>query len=400
MKADFILLRLGELTLKGRNRTRFENAALEDVRERLRPFERITFTREFGRIYLQLNGEPYDQVAEQLKRVFGLHSFSPVTQVEADLEAIRQATLAIMQALPQRPRTFKVIVRRSDKSFPHDSMEMNHLVGGYVLHHMPGLAVDVHHPEVELRVEIRQQAAYVYSQVERALGGFPVGSNGKAMMLLSGGIDSPVAAWLSMKRGLEIEAIHFHSTPYTSERALDKVIELTRTLAQYTNAIKLHLVPFADLQIRLHQAYKGNLEITITRRIMLRIAERLAKRHGAEAIVTGESLGQVASQTITSLGTIGRVASLPLLRPLIMMDKSEIIEVAERIGSYPISILPYDDCCTLFVPRSPSTKPNLGLVEQIESRLDWLEAEIDKAVTNTETKHVAAQQPEAIDEYF
>jgi len=400
MQADFIMLRLGELTLKGRNRSRFEQAALRDVRQRLRPFGGIRILHEFGRIYIQLNGEPYAPIAERLGRVFGLHSFSPVYRTAADLEAIRRTALNVMRSLPSKPATFKVTVRRTDKNFPHNSMEMNHLVGGYVLRHIDGLKVDVHRPDIELHVEIRQQAAYIYSYVEKGLGGFPVGSNGKALLLLSGGIDSPVAGWLAMKRGLEIEAVHFHSYPYTSERAREKVIDLAKTLSRYTDSIRLHLVPFADLQTRLHQAYRGNLEITITRRMMFRIAEKLAVQRGAEALVTGESLGQVASQTLRSLDTIGRVVSMPILRPLIMMDKSEIMAVAERIETYPISILPYEDCCTLFVPKSPSTKPRLIQVEFVEKRLDWMAEGIEQAVRNTETIVVSEEAPQETDVFF
>lgn len=400
MKPDYVMLRLGEITLKGRNRARFEQAALRDVRERLRPFARLRFFHEFGRIYLQLNGEPYDKVAEKLGQVFGLYSFSPVCQSSPNLDAIRETALGVMRSLPKPPRTFKVVVRRIDKSFPHDSMEMNHLVGSYILRHMQGLKVDVHEPDVELHVEIRHAAAYLFSHVEKGLGGFPVGSNGKAMLMLSGGIDSPVAGWLAMKRGLEIEAVHFHSFPYTSERARDKVIDLARTLSRYTGSIRLHLVPFTQLQTRLHQAYRGNLEITLTRRMMFRVSEKLAERHQAGALVTGESLGQVASQTLASLNAIGRVVTMPVLRPLIMMDKSEIMAMAERIGTYPISILPYEDCCTLFLPKSPSTKPNVKQVELIERRFDWLPQGIDDAVEQTESIEVSADDAEETDEFF
>mgnify|MGYP001435500721 CR=1 FL=1 len=400
MNPDFVLLRLGEITLKGRNRTRFEQTVLQHVRERLKPFEQVRVFYEFGRIYLQLNGAPYEKVAERLGRVFGLYSFSPVNKSDADLEQIRLTALHVMKSLPFKPQTFKVVTRRTDKNFPHDSMEMNHLVGGYLLRHFPGLKVDVHHPDVELKVEIRSTAAYIYSQVEKGLGGFPVGSNGKAVLMLSGGIDSPVAGWLAMKRGLELEAVHFHSYPYTSERAKDKVVSLTKVLSGYTDRIRLHLVPFTELQTKLHKAYRGNLEITIMRRMMFRIAERLAGNVGAGAIVTGESLGQVASQTLTSLNTIGRVVSLPLLRPLIMMDKSEIIDIAHRIGTFPISILPYEDCCTIFLPKSPSTKPNLKQVELIEKRFTWLEEEVEKAVSQTEALEITAETEEETEVFF
>jgi thiamine biosynthesis protein ThiI len=400
MNPDFVMLRLGELTLKGRNRYRFEQTVLQQVRERLQPYSNIRFTREFGRIYLQLNGEPYSEIAARLGQVFGLYSFSPVMQAPLDLPSIRETALQLMKSLPSPPATFKVSTRRSNKSFPYDSIEMNHMVGGYILAALPQLKVDVHRPEVELKVEIRGDTAYIYSSVEKGLGGFPAGSNGKAMLMLSGGIDSPVAGWLSMKRGLAVEAVHFHSYPYTSERAKDKVVQLAKKLAEYTDSIRLHFVAFTELQTKLHQAYKGNLEITMMRRAMFRITEKLALLNGAGAIVTGESLGQVASQTLASLDAIGRVVEIPLLRPLITMDKTEIIAVAERIRTYSISILPYEDCCTLFLPKSPSTKPNLALVEHIESRLDWLEESIARAVEQTETITVTSGDEDPINRFF
>jgi thiamine biosynthesis protein ThiI len=402
MTADYIMLRLGELTLKGRNRSRFEKAVLQQIRDRLKDFSGIRISYEFGRIYLELGGNPYEPVAAELKKVFGLSSFSPVRRVPLDVEAICRAALEAVLSAPKPPRTFKVTVRRTNKNFPYGSQEMNPIIGRHILRGTTGLKVDVHHPDLDLRVEIRQNGAYIFSHVEEAMGGFPFGSNGKAMLMLSGGIDSPVAGFLALKRGLKLEAVHFHSYPFTSERAKEKVIELTRKLADYAGPMKLHLVPFTELQTRLHQAYQGNLEMTLMRRMMFRITERLALRHKAQALVTGESLGQVASQTLPSLKVIGEPIALPILQPLIMMDKNEIIKIAEAIGTFETSILPYEDCCTLFVPKHPATNPNPAMVEYLESRMDWMDELMKQTADRVETVTIPGrlEKNEEMEKYF
>jgi thiamine biosynthesis protein ThiI len=278
-----------------------------------------------------------------------------------------------------------VSVRRINRTIPQETIELQRLLGGAILTQISGLSVDVRHPELELNVEIRDEGAYFYHKIKDGAGGFPIGSNGKAMIMLSGGIDSPVAAWLAMRKGLALEAVHFHSYPYTSDRAKQKVIDLARRLSVYSGSIKLHLVPFTEIQLKLREQGQANLLITFMRRAMLRITEKLAQREVALGIVTGESLGQVASQTLSSLNTIGQVATLPLLRPLLMMDKMDIIQIAERIETYPISILPYEDCCTLFVPPSSSTNPNLKVVTRMEQRMTWLEDEMLRAIEQTES---------------
>lgn len=390
MNIDHIMLRLGEITLKGRNRGRFEDQALRHVKRAVAAFEAVTVRREYGRLYLDLNGEAYEPVAEALRKVFGLVSFSPVIQVKPELEAIQEAALETIRRMNPRPRTFKVAIRRVNKAFPYDTPSLNPLIGGYVLRNVPDLKVDVRHPDVTLQVEIRDQFAYVYSEVVPGLGGFPVGSNGKGMLMLSGGIDSPVAGWLSMRRGLEVEAVHFHSMPYTSERAKQKVIDLASVLSRYApGEITLHLVPFTDIQMKLKQVAQEHLLITMMRRSMFRITEQLAAKRKARAILTGESLGQVASQTLGSLQAIGSVVSLPVLRPLIMMDKTEIMKIANHIGTFDISILPYEDCCTLFVPKSPSTNPNRSVVESHEKRWDWLKEMEEQAVEQTERLYIS-----------
>ncbi|WP_410768016.1 tRNA uracil 4-sulfurtransferase ThiI [Fontibacillus sp. BL9] len=383
---DMLLLRFGEITIKGKNRSRFEKAAVSHVKSLLLPFPAAKVTREFGRIYVVLNGEPWEAVSESLKQVFGITSISPVRMIPSRLEDIVNAAKTFIQSLPSdQPTTFKVSARRVWKGFPHGSQEMNRLVGGPILQACPQLKVDVHHPELDLRVEIREQGTYLYCEVIPAAGGFPLGTNGKAMLLLSGGIDSPVAGWSAMRRGLEIECIHFHSYPFTSKKAEEKVIELAGVLSRFAGQIKLHLVPFTDIQTSLASTGQDNLIITLMRRAMLRIASLLAERNGALALVTGDSLGQVASQTLPSMNVIGRATELPLLRPLVMSDKDEIIHLAKKIGTYDLSILPYEDCCTLFVPKSPTTNPNLRIIEKIETGLSDLAGQIETAVRDTET---------------
>ncbi|KRE75105.1 thiamine biosynthesis protein ThiI [Paenibacillus sp. Soil750] len=380
------------MMLKGKNRRRFEQSVMIQIRKVLSSFPDVRYIPEFGRVYVELGGAAYEQASASLQRVFGLASFSPAYHAPLELASIQETALRLMQALPKQPATFKVTVRRVNKSFPHDSQQMNYLVGGYVLQAIPGLQVDVRKPEVELRVEIREDKVLLYVEVIEGAGGFPSGTSGKALLMLSGGIDSPVAGWLAMRKGLTMEAIHFHSYPYTSERAKDKVIQLANQLAGYTDSLKLHMVSFTEVQTSIHRVYQDNLLVTLIRRAMYRIAERIAEREGLGAIVTGESLGQVASQTLPSLNAIGRVVTLPLLQPLMMMDKQEIIGLAESIGTFSISILPYEDCCSLFLPPSPSTNPNLTLVEKLEASMGFLNELIDKAVLETETIEIVHGQ--------
>jgi thiamine biosynthesis protein ThiI len=266
-----------------------------------------------------------------------------------------------------------VSVKRANKDFPYDSLQVGYWVGGYILQAMEGLTVDVKQPDLVLRVDIRPNAAYIFTEVIEGAGGYPIGSNGKAILMLSGGIDSPVAGWMAMRQGLEIEAVHFHSIPYTSERAKQKVIELAERLALYSGKLKLHLVSFAAIQTRLQSEGQANLLITLMRRSMFRITEKLALQQKALGIITGDSLGQVASQTLSSLHTIGQEVNLPILRPLIMSDKPAIIRKAKQIGTFEISIMPYDDCCTLFIPKTPSTNPNLKVVQRLEKKMSWLD---------------------------
>lgn len=386
MTYDKLLLRFGEFTLKGKNRNRFERSVLNHIRSVLKPFPGAKIVKEYGRLYVELNGESPEALIHVLKKVFGLVSISPVRVCPSELDRIIETAVDFVgQKELADPSTFKVNARRVWKQFPHSSQEMNHLVGSPLLRTYPQLKVKVKQPDMELRVEIRENETYLYYEVIPGAGGYPIGTNGKAMLLLSGGIDSPVAGWSAMRRGLEIECVHFYSFPYTSQLAKEKVMELTRLLSGYTGKIKLHLVPFTDVQTSFVGIGQDNLIITFMRRAMLRIASSLAEREGALAIVTGDSLGQVASQTLPSMNVIGRATELPLLRPLVMMDKNDIINIAMDIGTFETSILPYEDCCTLFVPKSPTTNPNLKILEKVEASITELPARIQAAIEGTET---------------
>lgn len=388
---EFILIRYGELALKGKNRNIFEQQLAENIKQQLKGHD-IKIKRTFGRMYLYLAGEDFQEVSSKLQRVFGISSYSPAIKAELDVDRIKEACLESILAMKPAPQTFKISVRRVNKSFPYSSQEMNHILGGHILRNLDGkIKVDVHHPDTEITVEIREEAAYIMSARFPGAGGLPVGSSGKAMLLLSGGIDSPVAGYLALKRGLRIEAVHFHSYPFTSERAQQKVIDLCKKLSQYAGSIRLHMVPFTTIQTQIRQHIPEEYSITIMRRFMLRIAERLAEKHKALALVTGDSLGQVASQTLESMHTINEVTNLPILRPLVTMDKQEIIQIAQEIDTYPISILPYEDCCTIFQPKSPKTKPTRERANSLESRLNLTEL-IEEAVEKTEMYRYSAHE--------
>lgn len=379
---EFILIRFGELALKGKNRKQFEVQLQENIKSQLKGLQ-IKIQRTFGRMYIFLNGEDYELVKSKLKNVFGIKSFSPARKAELDLEDIRRVALDMLRSVQPQPATFKVNVRRPNKRFPYNSGEMNHLVGAHLLIHTEHIKVDVHQPDVEVLIEIRDDGAYVMCERIEAVGGLPIGTSGKAMLMLSGGIDSPVAGYLCLKRGVRIEGVHFHSYPFTSERAKQKVIDLTKKLARFVGHIKLHIVPFTEIQTQIKQHVPDDYSITIMRRFMLRITEQLAEQQGALGIATGENIGQVASQTMHSMRTINAVTNFPMIRPLVTMDKLEIIKLAQDIDTYDLSILPYEDCCTIFQPKSPKTKPTIKQSVHFEKRLD-VEQLIADAVEQTE----------------
>jgi len=384
MNYDRILIRYGEISTKGRNRNKFVDKLRASVKRALKQYPNAKIDASRDRMYVILNGENGIEIINKLKNIFGIQSFSPAVKVERDIEALKQAALEIVSALYQEGQTFKVTTKRSDKTFELNTDEVNGTLGGHLLANIPGLKVDVKNPDINLRVEIRKEAIYLSSETIKGAGGLPAGSSGKAMLMLSGGIDSPVAGYLSMKRGLEIEAVHFFSPPFTSERAKEKVVDLSRKLADTFGTITLHIVPFTEVQQAIREQVPENYTMTSTRRMMLKITDEIRKKREGLAIITGESLGQVASQTLESMYAINEVTNTPILRPLITMDKNEIIKLAEQIDTYEISNRPYEDCCTIFVPASPKTKPKREKINQYEGFFDF-EPLIQKAVAGVET---------------
>ncbi len=384
-----LLVRMGEIFLKGDNRPYFINALARRVRYAIQPLGG-TLELAQGRMYVK-NVEDMDRCIEKVCKVFGVHSVSPAWQVEKSLPALEDAARELMKG---KKGSFKVLARRADKRFPMDSMQLNAHLGGIVLDSNPELHVDVHEPEHTLTVEIREDA-YLHVEKIPAVGGIPVGTGGKAMLLLSGGIDSPVAGFMIAKRGVEISAIHYHSFPFTSEQAKQKVVELARLLSEYTGPIHLYVVPFTKIQQELYDKCPDNQLTILMRRFMMRIADRVAKEKGCGALVTGESLGQVASQTMEGLQCSGAVCTLPVFRPLIGFDKTEIMDRAQRIGTYETSILPYEDCCTIFTPKHPTTHPKVERLEESEKALD-VDGLIDEAVSGIEDIFVRFQNGKAI----
>lgn len=397
---DHILIRYGELALKGKNYARFLKKLFLNIKEivKLTTGEIPKLSKERGRIFLHLNGESPEKYYDSLKKVFGVISFSPVRKTILDIEEIKKIALEEIKSLPNDFYTFKVISKRSNKSFPLKSPAIMQEVGAFLLKNTNNLKVDVHNPQVEVYVEIRQDAAYIYSQKIKGTGGLPLGTGGKALLLLSGGIDSPVAGWLTMKRGVVIEAIHFHSYPYTSERAKEKVLDLARKLSEFSGEINVHIVSFTRIQKEISENCFESLWITIMRRFMFRIAEKIAESRGALALVTGESIGQVASQTLDSMYAINHVINTPVIRPLITMDKEEIMERAKHIGTYDTSIQPYEDCCTVFLPKEPKTKPSLSSCLKSEKYLQVDEL-VEDALKNTEMITIKPQDEDEFD-YF
>ncbi|QHZ48058.1 tRNA uracil 4-sulfurtransferase ThiI [Bacillus sp. NSP9.1] len=397
MKYDYILIRFGEISTKGKNRRLFVDRLKRNMKMVLRDFKNIRYESTRDRMTLMLNGEDAEPVIARLKHVFGIQSFSLAVKCETNLDSIKETALASVQQQYKPGDTFKVSTKRAYKQFELNTNEMNAEIGGHILRNTDSLSVDVHSPDIHLRIEIREDATYLTFRDEKGAGGLPVGSGGKAMLMISGGIDSPVAGFYAMKRGLEIEAVHFFSPPYTSERAKQKVIDLTERLTAFGGDIKLHIVPFTKTQELIQKQIPENYSMTATRRLMLQIADKLRERHNALAIFTGESLGQVASQTLESMYAINAVTSTPVLRPLIGMDKTEIIEKAKEIDTYDISIRPYEDCCTIFTPTAPKTRPKKEKIEHFESYTDF-ETLIQEAVEKTETI-VLSSKKEAKDKF-
>ena len=363
-----VVLRYGELFLKGKNRRSFEQALERNVRRAIAGRPELSVWREHGRLFVL--GAADADISERLRFVFGLSSFSPAVFVARELEPIEAAARSLGRENAPGARTFRIAARRSDKSFPHTSADLGRSVGAAVAEET-GLAVDLERPDLTVGIEIGRRWAFVWSEQVRGAGGLPVGTSGRALLLLSGGIDSPVAGHLLQKRGLELAAVYYHAFPYTGDAARDKVIDLARVLARRQRALCVYVVPFAAVQEAFRDGADSAYLVLLYRRAMLRIAERIAARERIHALATGESLGQVASQTLANLAAVEAAARRPILRPLIGFDKLETIELARRIGTYEISIRPHEDCCTLFVPRHPETRGSSAHAARHESRVDW-----------------------------
>ncbi|KHD84101.1 tRNA uracil 4-sulfurtransferase ThiI [Heyndrickxia ginsengihumi] len=387
MNYDRIVIRYGELSTKGRNRKFFIRHLKDNIRNALKPYRKIQIQGFHDRMYLLLNGEDSEAIIKTLKNIFGIQSFSLAVRVPKEIETIQHVGFQLVEKLYEEGKTFKVSARRSDKTFEYDSNELNRLVGGYIFNKIDELKVDVKHPDIELLVDVRSEGVYLSTETIKGAGGLPVGTSGKAMLMLSGGIDSPVAGYLTMKRGVKVEAVHFHSPPFTSPRAKQKALDLAAKISAYSGSVKVYIVPFTKIQETIHKEIPEGYSMTVQRRIMLKITDLIRKQNSGLAIVTGESLGQVASQTLESMVAINDVTSTPIIRPVVSMDKLEIIDIAQKIDTYEISSLPYEDCCTIFTPPSPKTRPKLTLAQYYESQVDFT-ALIEEAMKEIETVYV------------
>ena len=387
MEFRSFLIKYAEIGVKGRNRGIFEDALVRQIRHALKRCEgEFTVRRTRGRVYVEVLSESYDyeETMEGLKTVFGIAQICPMIELKDEgFESLCSAVVSYMgEAYPDRNLTFKVNTRRARKDYPMESMEVNSEVGGVLLDAYPEMKVDVHHPEVMLNIEIREKI-YVYSIEIPGPGGMPVGTNGKGMLLLSGGIDSPVAGWMIAKRGVKIDAVYFHAPPYTSDRAKQKVVDLARKVARYSGPIWLHVINFTDIQLYIYEKCPHEELTIIMRRYMMRIAEQFAVKDGCLGLITGESIGQVASQTMQSLAATNAVCTLPVYRPLIGFDKREIVEISEKIDTYEVSIQPFEDCCTIFVAKHPVTKPSVERMEKSEQNLAEKIDELVKTAVDT-----------------
>lgn len=388
MTFQTFLIKYGEIGIKGKNRYLFEDALVRQIRYALKNADgSFKVYKSQARIYVDCEGEyDCDEVTECLKTVFGIVGICPVVRVEDQgFEQLKKDVVAYMDEMyPDKKITFKVEARRGKKTFPKNSMEINREVGEAVLDAFEDIRVDVHHPDVMLRIEVREQI-YIYSKVIPGLGGMPVGTNGKAMLLLSGGIDSPVAGYMIAKRGVGLEATYFHAPPYTSERAKQKVVDLAKIVSRYSGPIKLHVVNFTDIQLYIYDQCPHDELTIIMRRYMMKIAQHFAKEDGCLGLITGESIGQVASQTMQSLAATNEVCTLPVYRPVIGFDKQEIVDISERIGTYETSIQPFEDCCTIFVAKHPVTKPNINIIKKSEENLaEKIEDLVKEAIETVE----------------
>ncbi len=386
---NVLLAKYGEIALRGKNRHLIENALLKTISKNLEKVGNYSVKKEQGRVLIESREEnfDYDKVIPLVVNILGITAVCPAIKLEDNsIENIRaKALLHMKEYCGDKDYTFKVETKRSDKQYPMDSTEISTDIGGYIFNNMDNIKVDVRNPDITLMVEIRNYT-YIYSKLIKGFGGLPIGTSGKATVLLSGGIDSPVSAFMMAKRGVSIEAVYFHSPPYTSDRAKQKVIDLAEQLSTFTGEIKLHIVPFTETQLKIYESVPPEKMTILLKRAMFKIAEKIAIKNNSQGLVTGDSIGQVASQTMQAIEAINSaVTTLPVFRPLCSMDKQEIIDIARKLGTFEISIRPYEDCCTIFVAKHPETKPKRNIIENIEKNIKDLDILIDKAIENTET---------------
>nr|WP_315022200.1 tRNA uracil 4-sulfurtransferase ThiI [uncultured Aminipila sp.] len=390
---NIFIVRCGEVALKGLNKPYFERMLVERIKKMLKKYDGVEVKRHEGLIFVRTDKNlPKGEIVGQISKVFGVASISPAVEVETDIDKIGEAAVKVMLELIEEKgvQTFKVEAKRADKTFPIQSPEIGRIIGAKILIGCKVLKVDVHNPECLLFVDVRREKSYIYEQKISGFGGLPLGTNGKGMVLLSGGIDSPVAAWMMAKRGMMIEAVHFHSYPYTSERAQEKVEELASIVATYCGRFKMHVINLLPIQEEIVQHCPEEETTILVRRFMMRIAERVAQEKGCTMLITGENLGQVASQTAEAIVVTDASVKMPVMRPLIAMDKVDIMAKAQEIGTFETSIQPYEDCCTVFLPKHPTTKPKLERILESESRID-VETLIETAVASKETVNIFPQ---------
>ena len=382
-----ILIKYGELTTKKGNRNFFVNLLYKSIQNKLKNYN-VKIFKDLSRMYIEFNEKDLDNILKRVNNIFGIHEYLVAYKINTSEEEIKEKVLEVVKN--ESFKTFKVETKRSYKEFPINSIDFSRQLGGLILKNIRDISVDVHNPELLVNVEIRKDYTYIYTNYYYGLGGYPNNTLGKGMLMLSGGIDSPVAAYLAMKRGVHIEALYFEAIPHTSINARNKVIELCKKLSVYTTSIKLHIVPFTEIQEAIYKTADQDYVITIMRRMMYRITERMAKRRRCLAIINGESIGQVASQTLTSMSVINNVTNYPVIRPVACLDKLEIMDIARKIDTYDISILPYEDCCTVFVPKHPVINPKLSSCLEMEERFNYKEL-IDKTLKNIKTITITEQ---------
>ena len=390
MKYTEIMVRYGELSTKGKNRKTFIMQLAQNVKRALADFPALKIHADRDRLHILLNGEDSEEVIPKLSKVFGIQNFSPSIRIEKEMPAIRAMVQEVVREVYTPGKTFKITAKRSDHSFELDSNGLNQELGGAVIEAIPEIRVQMKKPDINLRIEIRKDAAYLSYETIRGAGGLPVGTSGRGMLMLSGGIDSPVAGYLAMKRGVEVEAVHFASPPYTSEQALQKAKDLAEKLVPYVGTIQFIEVPFTEIQEEIKRVVPQGYLMTITRRLMLRLTDAIREMRKGLVIINGESLGQVASQTLQSMVAINEVTSTPIIRPVVSMDKTEIIEIAEKIDTFELAIQPFEDCCTIFAPPQPKTRPRLDKAQDYEARLD-LEGLMARALEGLKITEISAE---------